>query len=432
MYPQSELIVRWDKIPDHFPDYKYPVKSTSSQVVIRLFKKLKAGYNLNKLVKSRELPVLNIDSQGIDSYGKTRFLKVKFKNKSINLLVDPIAPLNVAEHPQKDFLELTDFKTASEFASYVKKPLLWQNVSGNEIDEIKTKIGNVSCYIAIDPTKIQPAIPKQSKNYVPRDELSALELYNRNKKLARYITEYFYYIFSRYIEDKKIQNITIKNIQDFVKSRVQIKKNWEYKNNIRNYFDMKNGVIITNGKIIINSEELLKRLLFTLRLALIQNYQNIIDYHKLVFMKNYYEDITDFKVYPSQVILQGENAVDKWITERYSDSRLYSRILPDRPTPYFFKNSLVSGEIMLAQKTESLDEALEIAKNWKINGYNIKNVSSPEESDIDFIFFSYTNSKEIKSFLVKGEKRGDYLPKIVGYKIEEEEEEIGYTVLLEL
>jgi hypothetical protein len=430
MYPQSELIVRWDKVTE-FPDYKYPPGSEPSRTVVRLFNKLKASYNLDKIVKSRELPpALDIHSQAIDSYGKTRFLRVKFENKYINLLVEPIAPLNVVENSETEFLEVTDYKTAVKFASFVEKPLLWQNVvEGNKINEIKTKIGNVNCYIAINPTNIQPAIPKQSRNYVPRDEQSALELYNRNKKLARYITEYFYYVFSLYIRDKKITKITIQNIQNFIKSRVQIKENWVYKN-IRNYFDMQNS-LINNGKIILNSKELLTRLLFILRLALIQNYQNIIDYHKRIFMQNYYEDITDFKIYPSQVLLQGEDAVDKWITERYSDSRLYSNILLDKLSPYFFKNNLISDKIMLAQNAESLNEALEIAKGWKDKGYNMKNISFPEESNIDFILFNYINSKEIKPFLVKGSIRGDYIPKIIGYKVENETE-IGYTVLLEL
>lgn len=154
-------------------------------------------------------------------------------------------------------------------------------------------------------------------------------------------------MFSEYIRDENIQKITIPHIQNFVRSKTQIKENWKYKN-IRNYFDMKNSGIIGNGKIILDSVELLARLLFTLRLSLIQNYQNIIDYHKLIFIENFYEDLTDFRIFPSQVILQGEDAVDKWITERNYDSTLYSKILPDRSSnnPYFFKNNLIGFAII--------------------------------------------------------------------------------------
>ena len=107
-----------------------------------------------------------------------------------------------------------------------------------------------------------------------RNDESQLEQYKENKKLARYLLEYFFWLYSHFIQDKIEENplIDIENynkilMDEFISEYITIDQNISYKR-LSNFFSFENRDILRNRKMILNSQELLKRLIYYLRLEI--------------------------------------------------------------------------------------------------------------------------------------------------------------------
>ena len=182
-----------------------------------------------------------------------------------------------------------------------------------------------------------------------------------------------------------------------------------------------------DNKIVIKSEETLKRIFYVLKLYIIRNNKNIIDYHNRIMIENFYADLADFDEYPFQVILEGESSIYKWINEKNKNNILYNKIIPKIETPYFFRNTIINNRIYIAQNVNSLIDAINVSLIWNNYKYNPgKNVISDQKDIYECSLYSYTNNKNIKKYSIEGIPN-DYKIKILGYKIDNK---TNYTVLL--
>ena len=190
-----------------------------------------------------------------------------------------------------------------------------------------------------------------------------------------------------------------------------------------------NNSLLVDNKLIIKSEETLKRLFYILKLSIIRNVNEIINYYNKKVIDNYYLDISDFDKYNFQVILEGVDSIDKWINEHNKVKNiLYNRIQVEKINPYFFKNQLIDNNIYIAQNTDSLQKAMNISLIWNKYKYNSGYESQEEELNYEFILYSYTNFKNIKMYNIDGEEN-NYNIKIIGYKFNDKG---MYTVLLNI
>ena len=112
--------------------------------------------------------------------------------------------------------------------------------------------------------------------------------------------------------------------------------------------------------------------------------------------------MSDFDQYQFQVILQGDNSVDKWIQEQKTKYFLYDSVQPQLITPYFFKNDLVDDKIYLAQNTDDIGKAMNIYNIWKKFNWNVGNdliTSNQLDRFLTFSLFRYINSSLFLKFL---------------------------------
>jgi hypothetical protein len=181
------------------------------------------------------------------------------------------------------------------------------------------------------------------------------------------------------------------------------------------------------GKLIVKSEETLKRLLYVLKITSM-DIMKITSYHTRSVIENYYTDITDFDKYQVQVVLQGQESIDKWISEHKRSYILYSKILPSSQIPYFFQNDLVGPNIWIAQNTFNQEKALQIWNTWNTKHYNpgVNGYSNSDAKTHSFTLYSYRNSKDIIPYAI-GKDSSNI--KILGYKSGDDD---FYTVLLPL
>ena len=193
-----------------------------------------------------------------------------------------------------------------------------------------------------------------------------------------------------------------------------------------------------NGKMVINSDEVLKRLLYSLRLEITRNFPSILNYKNNTFLTNFYLDTEDFESFPNQVVLKNQDFTLKWLKEKeetleINKYSLYNFINPNIIQPYFFKNDLVDNKkIFIAQNTTSFINATQIGIDWVRKKYNSGYYVDVDENKFEYFdckLFSYENPSEINKFIVNINNENSYGIKIIGYKINGES---YFTTLLQM
>jgi hypothetical protein len=425
-YPRCELIVNW-KIGEKTepPKYNYENNSYICMGVNNIYINMIKSYRLNNTITETIFPLNNsikIINQGIDSYGKCHMLVFRYKTITGTLLISPIQPLNIIEVKEWVVTPISpDF--AIEIAKQLNMNIVKQNIVNDVAKSYSGKLGTVTVTIPITDSEPLDKIDMEEGINYPEVKLSFLNNYNKYKKLSRYITQYMLWLYSKFIHEYD-RDINEESILNFTQDYIQIIPEYNY-NIVNKTFDLESS-LIKDGKLIIKSEETLKRLLYVLRISCM-DINKIKSYHKRKVIDNYYSDITDFDTYQPQVILEGSESIDKWISEHKRSYTLYSKILPTQLLPYFFKNTLIGPKIWLAQNTFSIEKAIIIHNTWTEHNYNPGNDPPlKDEIPVNFTLYSYINEKNITKYNI-GTTNSDI--NIIGYKIEGHS---LFTVLLPL
>ena len=450
-YPQCELIVR-KEIDETETQDNFDFNSEISKNIFNVFDEVNNSYILN-----RKIEFININlnrsnifipiSQAFDTYGKVRIINFVYNSEEyISMLTSPIQPLPLDEK-NLSIIYKTNINTALNFVKELNISITKQVIDNNEnLIEIYGIIGNINISIPIEfgNRKIENIDYVIIKNNIELDveetlinlsytenTISSIEQYNKYKKLSRYITQYIFWLYSKYLKESDIKNfediISYENMNDFKIKYIDIQEGYVYEE-VPKTFSMNNSLLVDN-KLIIKSEETLKRLFYILKLSIIRNVNEIINYYNKKVIDNYYLDISDFDKYNFQVILEGVDSIDKWINEHNKVKNiLYNRIQVEKINPYFFKNQLIDNNIYIAQNTDSLQKAMNISLIWNKYKYNSGYESQEEELNYEFILYSYTNFKNIKMYNIDGEEN-NYNIKIIGYKFNDKG---MYTVLLNI
>ena len=422
--PRCELIVKWKVGSSESSDLSY-YENNDSEVAIgvnRLFRQMIQSYSLNQLIPEINFPAtFKMIKQTIDTYGKTRMIEFEFKGKTGTLLTTPMDPLVLTPSEQTSIIPTKiDIDDAIEFAEKYNIQLSDQIVSNSIVKELTGKLGNVSISIPVTDTVPIPGMSTLDYGLrYPENTTSELKRYNTYKKLARYIVEYMFWLYSKFIATSQGASI-----EDFIDKNVTIIPSFEY-GQVNKIFSMDSGVM-NNSKLVIKSEETLKRLVYVLRLKITREQNVLTKYKDRKVIDNFYTDVTDFDQYQNQVVLEGDESVDKWIKEQKTNYYLNDEVKIGRRVPYFFKNDLVGDQIYLAQNTNSQYDAIKIAETWYSEGYNPGEDIDETGDPVEFTLFSYVNKNNIKQYKVKGPET-PYDIRMIGYKVEDMS---FFTVLL--
>ena len=435
-YPRCELIVRWEtgKKGEDTVFYNFDKDSYVTQGTKILYNKLRSAYALNTEIPEIDFPLLKNDygvkftEQGIDSYGKTRMIRFQYKNEIGTIFLSPVPPFYLTEIKNWTATKIKR-DSAIEFMAKTGITLTKQSISNNIIKELHGFLGNVNLSIPIYDSQPINGVPTTDIDIgYSADKISILDNYNTYKKLARYMTEYTYWLFSKYLNENNIVNISTEEIEKFVQEKIRINSSFSY-GFVGKTFSMENG-LMEDGKLVVKSTESLKRLIYTLRLFTRRYKQKLLDYHNRKVIENYYVDITDFDQHQFQVILQGDESVDKWIREKKIKYNLYNQVQISYSFPYFFQNVLIGSDIYLAQNTSTIEKAISISQTWQQFGYNSDPnylVSSYEQPT--YTLYRYINAEDITPYIIQGmETRFDI--RILGYKLEDGQS--MFTSLLKL
>jgi len=461
-YPRCELITYWDGA-NELKTLHESGSSVSKQMEI-LYEKVRASYNLNCPVSQSILPLeklretVKLTHQEIDSYGKCRALIFQYKGQTGSLLVTPIQPLLLPR-----FDEQVTHRISFELATEILKIL---PVRSNKVDTAYSGvIGNVKFSL---PFKIEGISGLKTlvteKDLITRDQTgSRLSAYIADKRIARYMVEYVRWLYSTFLGDKES---SIESVQQFVEQKIKVDEDYKYGHIAKNF--TMNGGLTNKGVLIVNSEETRKRLIYTLQLYDLNHPDDLKQYKSRTSISDYFLNVGDFTRYRSQVILQGDDAVLKWINERGQDYYLHTEVVTSDKlgelrqsieklkilsktresledlleektseyeqlelkmlnSPRFFKNSLVGdNEMYLYQETTGLSQALKICNKWTQKSFNDGRSINKSETELlpteDFTLYSYQNPTNIIPYVCEdgcqlGSKRGtNDSASVIGYK----------------
>jgi len=478
LYPRCELIIRWKENTRENIDSYFTRNSTISIKILDLFNKLNNGYifPINKILQPTYIKNINkveineniiLIEQGIDFIGKCRLINLKYKDIFFSIFTTPIPPLelSIIDNWIPHRIDIKNFKEIIEIMN-IQITHQKINKEKNMIEGFIGKWKNILICIPVNDSLNNNLY--QSNNFdkldinndfiYPINNNSELYIFNKNKKLSRYIISYLLWLFSKYINVNNLQEI-IKNgetnnsseienlLINFQKENISIISNFKYKN-VSRIFSMNSGIMFEN-KLVIKSEETLKRLLYILRIE-IKETKKIINYWKRQTIEKYFIDVSDFDYNNNQIVLQGQESIKQWILEYNLKYELSDKnqIKIEQKEPYFFQNILISPDIFIAQNTNKLIKAYIIGKTWIKEGYNcgyncgyksddnngdgddnFDNILSKEELvNMNFTLWIYKNKKDIQKYIYGFIDEYTNKINILGYKDNNDND--LYTVLL--
>lgn len=421
-YPQCELVVL---NINNVTELNFFPTNEVSQSLLELFNITKKSYSFETEVIDYTLEDTfpKINGQYIDSYGKTNAIVVNVSG--INFILyckNSIPTLNVLENTPFNIPNIDNIRPLLTSAVFrdIKKIV----DSENEIVGFELVSSNNNVYYT-PVTHVQDSglynFEKSDTTFtmpILGDTTSIMYTYNQNKKLAKYLTEYMLYMFSVYIHEKDVK-INDTDIQDFVEKHTTVNNSIKYGMIPKRFTINQNVGLVRDNKLVVNSPEVLKRLVYVLRLELSRNTSNVIEYYKKTTVEPYLNDVSDFQNFPTQIILYGKDILEKYINEKNMKFITSEGILFNTTTPYFFKNEKLNPNVFLAQNVDTLEQVNITLKNWEN-----KHINSIESGDIPYILYNYVNEDDI--VYVKGDDSSKY---IVLIYIKDDDTE-RFTVLL--
>lgn len=393
-HPQCELIVRIRKDEPNFkPNNIKNIKFMFSSE-LQISKQIKSTFNIiNKFyILNKEISFtnnifqeynLNILRQNIDIYGKCRRIDILFENKELSLYTSPLPPFKVPIIDIFDDIKYTDLITTAKFIKKLNLNIEYQ-VCCNEKNILELHLyknqSNLTLKLQIEHNNLLPNIKIEKTGFIFNnfENQSKLTNFINNKKIANYLIDYVYWLYSNYMYKKYNSDTYImspESITDFFEENTIIDSNFSYnKKDITKTFSTNSG-FFKNNKLVLESEEMQKRLVFLLLVGSVRPF--IPSYRKLNNIPNYYQDINDFKQYNGQLILYGDDSLYKWMEEKQKYI-MHNSISIGKITPYFFN---FKNKIYLAQNTDHIEKAINIARIWFEEGYNIGIHSEPKDID---------------------------------------------------
>ena len=336
VFPQCEII--YDKERRQGIETE-PITYPANSPIIRGIDRLLA--ELNKYHLFRYGPVgltelyfgdLEVTGQLIDPKGKCRGIQF---NGDVGVYTEPIAPL--AAPMLRSFVPVRNSGRVREvLGDFIESEELVDDEG-----QIVVRLGDVRGHVEIGEKP---------------DEISYLEMYNSNKKMARYLTEYCLWLFSRFVAENDFTVLSDEVVNNFYRRHMVIDEDAEY--SMVSRFFSQQASLIRDGKLLVTSEEMAMRLLYVVRQTIVFNREKIYTYKDRDIMDNFYTDISDFASgeFLGFTVLKGVRSFNSWVRNR-DGTKVVGRGFQNMNTPYFVLNKALGSRAYLANNASDLEDA---------------------------------------------------------------------------
>lgn len=326
-----------------------------------------------------------VTGQYIDNHGKCRMLVY---DVGVSLMTSPLPPLDV---PAVKEYTLSPIRNVQRFIKSRHFSIIeldgdptTKAIQGLWVRPDEMNSGIVYGYIPIEITTadesllLYPFAPLTSNDPMRVNDTSELKEFIFYQKLGSYLTQY---LFLEYSLNPSIFNNSENNIDSLKNKIFYIDENHNYNSdqsdeNFPRLLVHGNSSFYRGDRIIVPSEEIADRLLFQLKMALLNDPIPIINYAKDLRVRNKYQNIFDFKKTPNRLTFISRKSLMNWKRYNVQDHNTITTFLkaPEIRYPYFYRNGLINNNRpVIVQNNEGglLESAIIISKKWMKDKVNI-------------------------------------------------------------
>ena len=392
--PRCELVVRQDDndkeiVYNRFGGkIKKDILGFYNQILTQYYyKTLSKKLQVINQFKWEKIKTLNLTSQIIDNYGKTRGLVASHKNTPIILLSDPIPPFNLGVYNNNNIYKSIPSDIVLDFINSNDLKI----IKHYHMKEIVVMIDNFLFTIKIRGVIVDSEMKMEieNKEQYP-SENSSIHVVSNTKRLSVLLTEYFIYYFS-YI-NRRSPDLTIEHIKEFIKKYVKVEKA-SYKISTTPNLSMdvlKTNGFLKNDKFIVDHRETLKRLIYCLRLRLSNNYESVRTYYSQSEIYNFYKEVRYYATDRTNIIVKNLDDFQQ------IDHTIYDTLQIEKDKMFLNIPKINKNPVFL-QETDNMKEAQIISLNWIRYGRIDPNLSyKPSNNNTLYLYRSKNNVKVLE------------------------------------
>jgi hypothetical protein len=207
-----------------------------------------------------------------------------------------------------------------------------------------------------------------------QEEESALNMYHKYEKVARYVTEYVYYLFSNYAKGKDITPQNIKEHYVYFSQHHMIVQDVTYPLSIRLFYVENNPYLVKNTglefpwQLKIKSELMRRKCMYLLR-QFYESYPEILLlYHELKYMPNYYRTVLDFIPHSRTIFFQQKENVGSYVKNMSKElEEGVLSIQPNAENEYMLYRMIpeFNHSVWLIKPARSLGHAVYLCEAWR-------------------------------------------------------------------
>jgi hypothetical protein len=375
-----------------------------------VFRSLNRSFSHNTMLPSIAIPVLKVESQIIDIYGKCRVLNFNFNGTIISMISEPLPPYaaKIATTVNRVSLEtLKTFASKSGVVQFIK-----QRLKNGQVREVEATMSNGNLnvtFLCDDGDRLDgvPIVEGELHGDILKPSETIISQFSHNKKIAKIIYQYGLFFLSKFMDENNYYTpLNDQQLRDFINLHLTIIPNYNYiSRNLSSKFSIDSQFVENRSKVITTSREMLIKLIYMLRLYQNTHFDQLVAYKSKVYVDGFYDEISDFDESPSQFVLDTPEAVEGLIESYKTNNSVTKNIRINQPQPYFIYNPTIRDQIYLAQNTWSIHEnnvviksglriAMALVRFWDRYGYNPGiEVDYDGEEPVDI--YSYINTEEI-------------------------------------
>ena len=414
-YPQCELIIRIgsDEKQEFIFTEKYEVVKRTNEIFNEMYFTHKKDGKIFLSFNSK------IVGQGIDYYGKTRFLEFELDDseETICILTNPIPSISGIPFVYK--YKTVKYNLVKEWLRNEKISSTTEHIVENTVVGIKGVKGDVDFYIPLTESREQSKYIENEKDITASPSFlldkSELTLYNEYHQRARCIIEYMLYLFSLFYrrnnenrekEKEKEKKIDQKYIESFVNNCITINSEFEY-GSVNRLFSLTTSGVLNKNKLVLHNTEILKKLIYVLRVRLRDNMNEVKNYADYKYIQHYYVDIKDFSQTENQPIIYGQVALQKWIDNKKPRYNLVSTITHQGRTllKEFTESTLDKDKVFCivfiaewhAPSKNLMNSIYATRKRFDKNGKIKEDLYTKYSNKVNFVYVNIDNNKSLTS-----------------------------------
>ncbi len=337
---------------------------------------------------------LHLRRQYVDPHGKVRRLELSLFGKHLIVETTPLPPFHVP------LMDAAEQPTLLPLTTIVQLMNLFQLRSPTQYD-IERRAQYLEGWLS-NWCQLRMYVDSPAQFIYPRQPVSLYTLYHTNHQLARVLTNWYIYLFSKFLHLHALDKVTDNLLQRFHRDHITLIPDYTYsKEWLSDTFRTPNR-LLQGDRLICTSEEMVERLAYQLRLIAERNWTRVRDFHLKRNLENFYMSSSDFTTHPNELILTQK---DMRLTEhlrRPHSHTLHSTPLLESDTPYFLQHPLLThNKIVLAHPFTTLEQAVQNTKHWLEDGVHEPHKKHQYDPTFPYHLYTLSNQDKVELYQVR-------------------------------